>query len=115
MERNALEIAFKNEKGKTIAAVNGRLDAMSAPEFEKSVLEQVESGTDNLIVDLSQVDYISSAGLRSILVIAKKLRSKAGELAVAGLKDTVKEVFEISGFNTILPLFDTVSQALEKV
>ncbi len=107
-----MEITSRKVADKTVACISGRLDAVSAPEFQNALLALIDQGATALLLDFAGVDYISSAGLRSILVVAKKLRTGKGELSVAMLQDTVKEVFEISGFSSILPVFDTVESAL---
>ncbi len=107
-----MEITSRKIEEKTIVNVNGRLDAVSASEFQKALLALIEQGAKNLVLDFSGVDYISSAGLRAILVVAKQLRSGQGELSVAVLQEMVKEVFELSGFNAILPIFDSLDAAL---
>lgn len=107
-----MEITSRKVEEKTIVSINGRLDAVSAPEFQNALLGFIDEGVTKLLLDFGGVDYISSAGLRSILVVAKKLRTGQGELSVAMLQNTVKEVFEISGFSSILPVFDTVDAAL---
>ena len=107
-----MEITSRKIEEKTIVNVNGRLDAVSAPEFQKALLALIDKGANILVLDFSAVDYISSAGLRAILVVAKQLRSGQGELSVAELQEMVKEVFELSGFNAILPIFDSLEAAL---
>lgn len=107
-----MEIISREVEEKMVVSVTGRLDAVSAPEFQEALMALIDQGASRLVLDLAGVDYISSAGLRSILVAAKKLRTGQGELAVAMLQETVKEVFEISGFNSILPVFDTLEAAL---
>ncbi len=77
--------------------------------------ELIEEGEVNFIVDFEELDYISSAGLRSILVTAKKLKSTNGKLLLTKLKDVVKEVFEISGFSKIIPIYDSMDAALEQI
>jgi anti-anti-sigma factor len=66
-----------------------------------------------LLVDFKALDYISSAGLRVLLATAKRLSSEGGSLRICHLNDTVREVFEISGFSTIFSVFDTEAEALE--
>jgi anti-anti-sigma factor len=88
-----------------VVSVKGRMDAVSSPEFEKEMAVSIAEGNNVLILDLVALDYISSAGLRSILTITKKLKGKDGKLLIAGLKGMVKEVFEISGFHSIIPIF----------
>ena len=103
------------EKNAVIITVKGRMDAVSAPDFEKKLGDWIDEGEKNFIVDLGELDYISSAGLRSILATAKKLKAVNGQLLLSALKDVVKEVFDISGFSSIIPIHETVEAALEQI
>jgi anti-anti-sigma factor len=103
------------EEGRFIIAVTGRMDAVTAPEFENRMLDWIDAGETQLIVDLGGLEYISSAGLRSILTIAKNLKTKQGKLVLCALRDTVKEVFEISGFSTIIPVCESVDVAVKEI
>ncbi|MBC8420467.1 MAG: STAS domain-containing protein [Pseudomonadota bacterium] len=98
-----------------IVTVEGRMDAVTAPEFERCLKEWIDEGETLFIVDFGGLDYISSAGLRSILTIAKSLKLKKGQIALSALRSTVKEVFEISGFSTIIPVFESVEAALKEI
>ncbi|MFO7985647.1 MAG: STAS domain-containing protein [Desulfatiglandaceae bacterium] len=110
-----MEIVKRAEKDNCIiAAVNGRIDAVTAPEFERQLNDWVAQGRSDLLMDLNGLDYISSAGLRSMLGIAKKLKKDGRALMLCSLTDTVKEVFDISGFNTIIPIYNSVETALKK-
>jgi anti-anti-sigma factor len=93
----------------------GRLDSASSPELERVVTEQIEAGTRRLVFDLADMDYVSSAGLRVILLAGKKLRAAQGKLALAGMRDMVKDVFEMSGFLTLFAVTPTVDEAIAKV
>ena len=93
--------------------VKGRIDAVSAPEFEKRLMDWIEEGEIHFVVDFGGLEYISSAGLRTVLGTAKRLKAKDGNLVISDLRDTVKEVFEISGFSTIIPISDTVEGAID--
>ncbi|MFK8252755.1 STAS domain-containing protein [Ancylobacter terrae] len=88
-----------------------RLDSASSPAFEEEINARLAGGARDLVIDFSGVDYISSAGLRVILVAGKKLKAAGGRLALAGLRDNCREVFEISGFVALFPVFDTVEAA----
>jgi anti-anti-sigma factor len=101
------------EKGRFIITVTGRMDAVTAPEFETRVLDWIHAGETHLIVDLGGLEYISSAGLRSILTIAKNLKTQQGQMVLCALRNTVKEVFEISGFSTIIPVCESVDVAIK--
>lgn len=91
----------------------GRIDSATAPEFEKDLLERIQSGQTNLVVDFSDVEYISSAGLRVLLIGAKRVKPLGGRLVLCCMRETIREVFEISGFLTILPLFPTLDEACQ--
>lgn len=72
-------------------------------------------GGDRLILDFSKVDYISSVGLRVLMLAARKVREQEGSIVVAGLQPVVREIFEISRFNLVFQCFGTVRDALGKV
>ncbi len=104
-----MEITNAGKKGEWLVIyVKGRIDAVSSSEFEQKLKGWIDEGEHRLVVDFGGLDYISSAGLRSVLGIAKALKGKSGDLVVSDLRGTVKEVFDISGFSTIIPISDTV-------
>ena len=98
-------------KAVTVKAT-GRMDAVTAPTFEQECMRWVEKGKVNLIVDFSGLEYISSAGLRVILGVGKKLKAQDGSLVFGGMSAMVKEVFDISGFASIFPVHESVEAAL---
>lgn len=92
----------KNLEGKNlIIKLEGRLDTNTAPDLEKEV--KSIDGVENLIFDFIDLDYISSAGLRTILVI-QKIMNNQGTMKIKNVKDEVKEVFEITGFSKIIDI-----------
>jgi len=110
-----MEVSSRNEKGAILISIQGRVDAVTAPTLEEKLTEFAEGESNNLIVNLSELEYISSAGLRVILVTAKKMKARQGDILLVGLTGSVKEVFEISGFGSIFRIFDTEESALEQV
>jgi anti-anti-sigma factor len=110
-----MELSKKKEDGILIVSVNGRLDAVSSPDFDRELGQLMDAGETSLVFDLNALDYISSAGLRSFLMIAKKLKIKSGKIALTSLQDIVKQVFEVSGFNQVPPVFDSLEKALSSV
>ena len=108
-----MDITTKNEDKALIVSVSGRMDAVTATDFENALTEFISQGNSSLVIDFSDLDYISSAGLRSILGTAKKMKGMEGKLFLANLKEVVKEVFDISGFSAIIPIYDSVETALE--
>ncbi len=83
----------------TIAA-EGRIDTATAPELEQTIKDSVD-GADSLVLDLAQVSYISSGGLR-VLLSAHKIMSKKGGMTVTNAGDNIMEIFEVTGFSDIL-------------
>jgi len=81
-------------------ALEGRLDTITAPELEK-VLKETLDGVTGLIFDFSELEYISSAGLR-VLLSAQKAMAKQGEMKVTHVGEVIKEIFEVTGFSEIL-------------
>ncbi|MDR3641964.1 MAG: STAS domain-containing protein [Humidesulfovibrio sp.] len=105
----------KNKEGVfLVLAVTGRLDAITARDFEEECKACIASGEKRLVVDLAGLEYISSAGLRSILAVAKLLKPLGGDLAFCDLAGIVAEVFAMSGFAKLLPVFATRQEALAR-
>lgn len=90
------------ENGKVCYALEGRLDTTTAPELERELKGDMESA-DQLTLDFSKLDYISSAGLR-VLLSAHKVMSKKGGMVVTNVNEMVSEVFEVTGFSDILDI-----------
>lgn len=107
-----MEIAIRQHPKATIVAVAGRMDALSTPDFDREVAVPIGAGAKRLIVDCTELVYLSSIGLRSLLATAKQLRYQQGEMVFAGLRDAALEAFEIAGFSGIFKLFDSIDDAL---
>jgi len=110
-----MNIESRKDGNRIVVSVAGRMDAVSAPEFDRKCDEWLGEGLTAFILDFSGLEYISSAGLRSLLVLGKKLSAKKGKLVIASVKDVVKEVFTISGFGAIFTMADSVEAALGQV
>lgn len=101
-----------------IVHVSGRVDHSTAPAFGSALLPQVEGcvGEDKkLLVDLSKVNYMSSAGLRVLMIAAKGCRKQNGRVVLAGLQPAVREVFKIGRFDMVLDTYPTVRDALAAI
>jgi anti-anti-sigma factor len=99
----------------TVIKVQGRLDVITSPEFEQQCSGLLAQGEKSLVADLSGVAYVSSAGLRSVLATAKKLKAVQGKLAVCSLQPMVEQVFSLSGFASFIPICKTVDEAVAEV
>jgi anti-anti-sigma factor len=109
-----MEIQTRKEKGAVIVSVKGRMDALTAPEFENDLSGLIAKGENTFILNFNGLEYISSAGLRSILATSKKLKEKQGKILFTGLQGPVEEVFKISGFHTIFKIFPSEETALKE-
>jgi anti-sigma B factor antagonist len=108
----SVNLDIRKDKDKVIVSVSGRVDTLNAQDFQTRMEEVLDQGDAGIILDCSGLDYISSAGLRSILFAAKKARSLGGSLACCALHGMVKKVFDVSGLDTLIPVFDSVDEAL---
>jgi anti-anti-sigma factor len=95
-----------------VVRLKGRLDSSSAQSAEESFAGVLAGGAERLAVDLSEIEYISSAGLRVLLVVAKKLGQVNGKVVLFGLGPRVQEVFAISGFDRIFAIQEDAAAAV---
>ena len=95
-----MTIHQSREADKIILTIEGRLDTMTAPELEKT-MDDILDGVSELVLDMTQLEYVSSAGLR-VLLKAQKQMDRQGKMALTGVNESVMEVFEITGFADIL-------------
>ena len=96
----------------TILAPRHRVDTNNAPEVEKIIWENIGDGDGKMVIDFSQVNYISSAGLRVLLKTAKQMKKGGGKLGLCNLNDQIKEVLELSGFMGIIDCHDSVDSCI---
>jgi len=112
MESKEMELKVSMHDDVTVAAVEGRIDGTTARDFEEQVVAAVPEGGGPLVCDLASVSYISSAGLRAILVVAKRFKADENFFSVCGHSGPVAEVFRISGFEKIIPMHSSRDDAL---
>ncbi len=97
-----------------VISPEGQLNSGNAAAAEAEILGQLAGGANRLLLDLTQLDYISSAGLRVVLVMAKRLKQSAGQLVLCGMRPHIRDVFDISGFLNILNVAETRELALQR-
>jgi len=109
-----MEIGKREEQGIIILEPDGRLDSNSAPALEEEI-DTIESGDNgyHLLIDFSKVEYISSAGLRVVLKTVKERQSSSRSFAVSNMQDHVREVFEISGFDSYVKIHPDTTHAIK--
>lgn len=108
-----MDITTRTQNDVTLVALAGSLDSNTSPQAQQALEEILASGTQKIVVDFTALGYISSAGLRVLLGAAKRLKGAGGALRLFGLNESVREVFEISGFSQILGVFATEADALK--
>ena len=96
-----------------VVSVAGSIDAMTSPQLSEALDGQLQAGHVNIVADLGEVDYTSSAGLRSMLASLKESRRQGGDFRLAAIQPGVFRVLEMSGFTTILKHYTTVAEAVD--
>jgi len=107
-----VEIGERHDGDILILRPVGRIDNETSPDFQTRLLGSLTNAGAVVLVDFSAVDYISSAGLRALMMGSKQSKVAKGRLAVAALGSIVKEIFEISRFSLVVDVFDTPADAL---
>lgn len=107
-----MKILQRKHGSVTVVAPVGRIDTTTSPSLEEVTRSLIDAGTRDMLVDLSGTEYISSAGLRVFLVLAKRLRDLRGRLVLAGLDQPVRQVFQLAGFLPLFTIDGTLDEAL---
>jgi anti-anti-sigma factor len=109
---DVMEIAEERIANALVLHATGRLDGTTAASFESAVLGRLDGRPSRLVLDFAGVEYVSSAGLRAILVAAKRGKVVGCALAVCGLRAHIREVFDLSGFANVVAIHPTLQEAL---
>ena len=110
-----MRISAERDGGTLIARANGRIDSANSREFHSSLEEVVADDDRAVVLDFEDVSYISSAGMRVMLLTAKSLQRDGVKFALCSMNDMIREVFKISGFDKIIPIHGSQSEALTAV
>lgn len=106
-----MNVSVTNAAGYSVVSVYGRVDTTNADEFEKLVMEVVNTGVSKIILECSGLNYMSSSGLRVFLIIHKKMMASKGQLVLCALQPGIAEIFDISGFTSIFSIFPDLDSA----
>ncbi len=107
-----MEVSIERLDGAIDIAINGRIDSASVSEFQHAIESSVSETDKIILVDMSQVAYINSTGLRSVLVVAKNMWKVDAKLVLYALQETVLETFAIAGFDKIIEVADSRDGAI---
>lgn len=108
-----MELSIDQVGATTVVRINGDLDTNTSPAAQERLNALIDEGDTRLLVNLRRVGFVSSAGLRILLATAKRLNAGDGSLKISDLNETVNDVFEISGFISILSVYKTEEEALQ--
>jgi anti-anti-sigma factor len=109
-----LEIAEEQAGATLVIAPRGRVDSVSSSELERMLVARLDAGARRVVIDLAGVEYISSAGLRVLLLAAKRLKPPQGALVLCGLGPSVRAVLELAGFLSLFAVEPGREQALAR-
>jgi anti-anti-sigma factor len=107
-----MDITVEHQNSSVVVKVTGSIDSLTAANLSEALSKEIEAGARQMVVDMSGVDYTSSAGLRALLGSVKLARHHGGDFRLAGVQKFVFKVLELSGFTSILKSFDSVDEAL---
>ncbi len=107
-----MKINIRDAKDVKIVYLEGNMDTNSSSEVLEALDKLRNSGVKTILLNFENVDYVNSAGLQVILATAQQLRSSGGDLRLYMMNSEVKEIFDISGFSTLLMVFDNEANAL---
>jgi len=107
-----MTLAIDRIEDAVVISAEGQINSGNASAIEAELLSQVDKGEHRIVLDMAMLSYISSAGLRVVLLLAKRLKQVNGTLVLCALQARVREVFDISGFLAILTVVDTREEAI---
>jgi anti-anti-sigma factor len=110
-----MEILHNKKGNVVIMSLNGRFEPATSAKFEEKSTAIINEGERKILIDFSNLDYINSAGLRVILMVAKNLKKSGGNLALFGMKDHIKEIFDMTGFSSIITIVKTEEDGIKKI
>ena len=108
-----LDIEDREVDGVAVVDFFGKMNTGTSPEAEKYLNALIDDGASNILMNLEELDFCSSTGLRVILTTGKKVGKLGGKLVICSPNHTVKDVLDMSGFSTMFAVFDTEAEALE--
>jgi anti-sigma B factor antagonist len=99
----------------TIIAVSGKIDAITSNDLEIAINDQIYQNNNKIVIDLTEVNYISSIGLRILLIALKKVKLRQGDLKLASLQPFVREVFDTTGLTKIISIYPNQEEAIKEM
>ena len=105
-------IHVSSRDGTSILALKGRVDAATSGQIHERIMDEIEKGCRRMIIDFSEVTYISSAGLRILIYASKALTKNSGTLVITALNDNIQKIFEMTGLSKLFHITKDIPSAL---
>ena len=110
-----MEISTRDHKRASVIRVTGRIDSNTSPEFDSKLKEYINSNKVNIVLEMDQTDYISSAGVRALISAQKAVRPKGGQLRLSNPSAKVRDVLKLAALESLFPVYDNTEEAVGAV
>jgi len=110
-----MKIVQRTESDVTVFRPEGRIDWSSLSEFSSALNRSIQEGAKKVLIDFSQTDYMSSAGLRALTDLLKQMEEAGGEIALCSLNESLKELFRIVNFDKVFTIYENEFEALDRM
>lgn len=115
IQDNQIKMQADQIKGVLVISAAGQVHGMNAREFHDNLYKEIIASNNFVVLDLEKLSYINSAGLRSILLVGKTLQGRNTRFVLCSLSDSVKEIFKVAGFDRIIEMFESRSDAIAAI
>ena len=106
-----MKVSIENKGANTIAAIEGSIDSQTAPALQESILPAINESS-RIVLDMSEVTFVSSAGLRVLLMVYRQVKARDGKVVLVGVSDEIKDVMFMTGFISFFEISATMEEAL---
>jgi len=110
-----MNLNAQTSNGTLVVAPEGRIDGVNALQFQQALNGEIDDSVSGVVIDMSDLSYISSAGLRAVLLISKSLQQREARLVLCELQAPIREVFQISGFDQIIDISEDREGAIAAI
>jgi anti-sigma B factor antagonist len=108
-----LELETSERDGVSVLTLRGEIDVYTAPRMRQAIVDLVDAGSLNIVVDMGKVDFLDSTGLGVLVEGLKRVRTRSGNLAIVVTQDKIVKIFDITGLNKAFPIYGSLQDALE--
>jgi anti-sigma B factor antagonist len=110
-----MEIVTRDHKRASVIRITGRIDSNTSPEFDAKLKEFINSNRVNLVLEMDQTDYISSAGVRALISAQKAAKPKGGQVVLSNPSSKVRDVLKLAALESLFPIYDKTEDAVGSV